>query len=116
VALPEAIAHEVEREVAVFCDARVPAELRNQIRLEFSVRGNAITIMERRPPWRDDLGPDWSSTKVAQLRFEPTGQAWDLYCSDASGRWFRYDEAEPSRDVGPLLDEIDADPTGVFWG
>lgn len=116
VAIPEAIAREVTREVDAFCDGRVPAELRDQIRLECSVRGNAITIVERRPPWREDFGPDWSSVKVAQLRFEPAARAWALYCSDANGRWLRYSDAQPTYDIRSLLDEIDADPTGIFWG
>jgi hypothetical protein len=115
VAIPEAIEREATKEVEAFCDGRVPAELRDQVRLEFSVRGNAITIVERRPPWRPDFGPDWSSVKVGQLRYEPAG-AWALYCSDRNGRWFRYLDAEPSNDIRSLLNEIDADPTGIFWG
>jgi Protein of unknown function (DUF3024) len=116
VAIPEAIVREVTRELDAFCEGRIPAELRDQIRLEYSVRGNAITIVERRPPWREDFGPDWSSVKVAQLRFEPAASAWALYCSDANDRWHRYSDAQPTNDLGPLLDEIDSDPTGIFWG
>ena len=115
-AIPEAIEREVPKEVEAFCDGRVPAELRDQVRLEFSVRGNAITIVERRPPWREDFGPDWSSVRVAQLRFEPAARAWTLYCSDPNGRWLLYSDAQPSNDVRPLLNGIDADPTGNFWG
>jgi hypothetical protein len=116
VAIPEAIERETTKEVEAFCDGRVPAELQDEIRLKFSVRGNAITIVEQRPPWREDFGPDWSSVKVAQLRFEPAAQAWALYCSDANVRWLRYSAAQPSNDIRPLLNEIDADPTGIFWG
>jgi hypothetical protein len=116
VAIPEAIKREGTKEVEAFFDRRIPAEFRDRIRLECSVRGNAITIVERRPPWREDFGPDWSSTKVAQLRFDPASQAWALYCSDANGRWLRYTDLEPSKGVRSLLDEIDADPTGIFWG
>jgi hypothetical protein len=116
VAIPKAIEHEATKEVEAFCDGRVPAELRDQVRLEFSVRGNAITIFERRPPWRPDFGPNWSSVKVGQLRYEPAARAWILYCSNANGRWLRYSDAEPSNDIRSLLNEIDADPTGIFWG
>ena len=115
-AIPEPIEREATKEVEAFCDGRVPAELQDEIRLKFSVRGNSITIVELRPPWREDFGPDWSSVKVAQLRFEPAARAWTLYCSDANGRWHRYTDAEPSKDVRSLLNEIDADPTGIFWG
>jgi hypothetical protein len=41
---------------------------------------------------------------------------WTLYCADANGRWWLYDDVAPSRNVQDLLAEIDADPTGIFWG
>jgi hypothetical protein len=67
-----------------------------------------------RPPWRDDVGPGWSSTKVAQLGYD--GADWTLYGSDSSGRWWAYDEAAPARDLAPLLAAIDEDVTGIFCG
>jgi hypothetical protein len=39
----EAAVSQVER----YCDGRVPAEARSEIRIEHTVRGNAITIVER---------------------------------------------------------------------
>ena len=55
-----------------------------------------------------------ASTTRAQLRYD--GANWSLYCSDSSGRWWRYDESAPARDVAPLLTAIDDDVTGIFWG
>ncbi len=54
--------------------------------------------------------------KVAQLRYDEGRAAWSLFCSDSNGRWWEYDELGPTKEVGPLLNEIDADPTGIFWG
>jgi hypothetical protein len=106
----EAAIAQVER----YCDARVTAEARSEIQLEHTVRGNAITIVERRPPWSELAGPEWSTTTVAQLRYD--GGLWTLYCADSSGRWFRYDDADPTPVVEPLLAAIDEDRTGIFWG
>jgi Protein of unknown function (DUF3024) len=116
VAIPEIVAKAATKQVEAFCETRIPAHVRDEIRLEYSLRGNAITIVERRPPWLPELGPDWSSMKIAQLRYDPDDRTWTLYCRDRNERWFLYYEVEPSRDVSPLLDEIDADPTGIFWG
>jgi hypothetical protein len=113
-ALPADVRRAEETQVGRYCETLVPEDMRSDVRIEHSVRGNAITIVERRPPWREDFGSEWSSTKVAQLRYE--GANWTLYCSDSSGRWWRYDEAAPARDVAPLLAAIDADVTGIFWG
>ena len=112
--LPADIRRAAVAQVERYCETRVPEDMRAHVRIEHSVRGNAITIVERRPPWREDLGPEWSSTTVAQLRYD--GANWTLYCSDSNGRWWRYDEAAPARDLAPLLAALDEDVTGIFWG
>src|SRR5438477_2799092 len=103
--------------VEVFCESRVPEEHRGEIRLECSRRGNAITILERRAPWNPELiGTEWTSLKVAQLRFDPSSRRWSLYSCDSNERWWPYDDIGPGASVDPLLAEIDADLTGIFWG
>jgi hypothetical protein len=79
------------------------------------VAGNTITIFERCAPWNPAL-PDWTSLKVAQLRFDPALGRWSLYCRDGNERWWAYEGIGTSASVDPLLAEIDADPTGIFWG
>src|SRR3990170_448785 len=86
-----------------FVDARVPARARHQVRLEVEVQGSAVTIVERRAPWRADIGPEWSRFPIARLRYSPTNAAWTLFWRDRNLRWNRYAE-------------IDADPTAIFWG
>ncbi len=93
---------------------RVPSHARDQVRLETVVRGSAITIIERRAPWRDDLGPEWSRRKVAQLRYDHG--SWTLYWADRNGRWLPYPDLDPSPRLDDLLAEIDRDPAGAFWG
>jgi hypothetical protein len=59
-----------------------------RVEVDQSVRG--LTIVERRPPWRDD-GGEWTRQEIARLGY-------------------RY------LDVAILLEEIEADPTCIFWG
>ena len=79
------------QEVEAFCESRVPVRLRGQVRLELRVRGDAITIVERRPPWRPDFGPEWTSSDIARLRFDPSTATWSLDWKDSSGRWHAYE-------------------------
>jgi hypothetical protein len=95
---------------------RVPSRVAAQVRMEVVVRGTAVTIVECRPPWRADLGPDWSRFPIAQLRFDPTSVAWRLFWRDRNLRWHLYDRIAPVSQIDPLLAEIDADPTAIFWG
>jgi hypothetical protein len=97
-----------------FCDSRVPAPLRHEARVEADVRGKSVTIFDCRPPWHPNL-TDWSRVRVAQLRYSPTSNLWSLYWADRNGRWHRYDDLDPGT-VDDILDEINLDPTGIFWG
>ncbi|MHB8469950.1 MAG: DUF3024 domain-containing protein [Gaiellaceae bacterium] len=115
-AIPELVRHAATRRVEAFCERRVPSHVRAEVRLEFLVRGNNVTIVERRAPWRPEYGPEWSSLKIAQLRYAPATSMWSLNWRNRNERWFVYSQIAPSCDIALLLSEIDADPTGIFWG
>lgn len=98
--------------VGRYCDERVLAGARSEIRNEHAVRGSAITIVDRRPPWSELVG---LTGRRPRLRSCATTPGWTLYSSDSSDRCWVYDDADPAPDVGPLLAAIDEDPTGIFW-
>jgi len=68
------------------------------------------------PAPRPAFGSEWSSLKVAQLRYDERAARWRLYSHDSSDRWHPYEFAPPAPDVTPLLDAIEEDRTGIFWG
>lgn len=108
-ALPELDVARIRR----FCEERVPAHLRDEVRVEAEVRGRSITIRDCRPPWHPELA-HWSRVPVAQLRHADDHQ-WTLYWADRNGRWHLYDLLAPGT-AQELLHEIAADPTCIFWG
>jgi hypothetical protein len=114
--LPELVRRTAESKVAAFCDRRVPAHARDEVRLEYSILGDAVTIVECRPPWRVDFGPEWTSMKIAQLRYDAKTKTWTLWWADRAERWDRYWDVDASPNIDELLSEIDEDPTGIFWG
>jgi hypothetical protein len=99
-----------------YCEQRVPPHALHQVRSELVLARGAVTIVERRAPWREDYGPEWTSRGVARLRYTAKSGVWTLYWSDRNGRWHRYDLIEPTPDIRVLLDEVDRDPTCIFWG
>ena len=86
------------------------------MRLEVEVRGAAVTIVERRAPWRADVGPDWSHFPIAKIRYSPTHQEWTLFWRDRNAHWHRHVRIAAATHVDPLLAEIDADLPAIFWG
>jgi hypothetical protein len=108
-----------ERDVAAikaYCERRSPPETADQLRIEAQIESTAVTIVERRAPWSPELGPEWGTVAVARLRYVATKQEWTLQSADSDGRWSRYAYVGPTARVDVLLDEIDRDPTGIFWG
>lgn len=110
--LPELDVTRVER----WCAARVPDRALHQVRVECEVAARHLTIVERRAPWREDLGPDWTSFPIVRLRFAATTKSWTLYWRDRNLRFHLYDLITPSQHIDDLLTEITNDPTAIFWG
>jgi len=80
------------------------------------VSGRDIIIVERRPPWSPDPGPEWTTDPVARLRYLTSRGVWRLYWPGSDERWHEYPELPWARTVDELLREIDRDPTALFWG
>jgi hypothetical protein len=107
-----------EADVAIvqdLCDGRVPDHARDQLRVELERSGQALTIFECRPPWREDYGPEWTRSAIAKLRYVGTTRLWTLYYCRHTGRWERYPLLGPTRRLGELLDELRDDPICIFW-
>jgi Protein of unknown function (DUF3024) len=102
--------------IHAYCEQRVPPQALAQVRVEAVVQRNAVTIVERRAPWRAGVGPEWTTSPIARLRFVVKDRSWVLCGRDRNQKWHLYPHAGRSADVAVLLDEIDRDPTGIFWG
>ena len=80
------------------------------------VQARHLTIVECRPPWREDMGAEWTRFPIARLRYTKTTKTWSLYWRDRNVRVHEYDLVPPTSRVDDLLEEIDRDPTAIFWG
>jgi hypothetical protein len=115
-AVPELTLRAAMTQVESFCRRHVPEKYRDEVRLEATVRGNSVTVVERRPPWREGIGTEWTSLKIAQLRYDSALALWSLYRSDSNDRWQHYADATPARSVATLIEAIEDDRSGVFFG
>jgi hypothetical protein len=94
----------------------MPGHARNEIRYEVDIDPRTATIFECRAPWEPEPGSEWTRMPMARLRFTMKKGEWSLYWRDRNLAFHRYDRFAPSPFVGDLLDEIEADPTAIFWG
>jgi hypothetical protein len=102
--------------VIAYCEQRVPPHALYQVRMEAIVDRHAVTLVERRAPWRPEFGPEWTRSPVARLRWSVSRREWTLFWRDRNHRWHRYKYTAPTTEIARLLEDIDRDPTGIFWG
>ena len=101
-ALPELDVARVQR----WCAARVPERARHQVRVECEVAPRHLTIVERRAPWREDFGPEWSTFPIACLRYTAADKSWTLYWRDRKPRTRLEYEAKWSQLIEPALGRL----------
>jgi hypothetical protein len=99
-----------------WCDQRVPEHACGQVRIECEEAARHVTVVECRAPWRADIGPEWTRLPVARMRYTKSNGTWALYYRDRNLRFHRYDLVPPTANINDLLNELDQDPTGIFWG
>lgn len=80
-----------------WCRGRVPEQFRDEVRVAGDVADRHLTVVECRPPWREDFGPDWTRFQIARLRYVKVTGLWPLFWRDR-----RPSIGSPS---GPLTDQ-----------
>ena len=112
--LPEFTQQLIKSKLSSYCNKRVPPHVRDQIKLDFKIRGNSVTLFEqRRSLHKQD---EWIDIPIAQFRYDTAESLWTLFCTDRNSKWHQYTPAKPSKDFNTLLLEVENDPTGIFWG
>src|SRR5262249_22952068 len=60
-----------------WCADRVPGHARASLQVGYSIRGDLVTIVRRKPPRFPELNSAWTSTPIAQLRHnDPEQGMW----------------------------------------
>jgi len=112
--LPEFTKRLVESNMSSYCEQRVPLHIRDRVKLAFKIRGNRVTLLEKRPVYWEKS--KWTDMPIAQFRFNPSKSLCTLYCAERNSKWHEYPLVAPTRDFDALLAEVEKDPTGIFWG
>lgn len=113
-ALSEFEKKRVEKLLTAYCENKIPLHLRNQIRIEFTIRGNEVSLFERQPQLQGSS--EWISMKVARFKKDPKTETWQLYWADRNSKWRLFPPLPYHRDIEKLLQEVEKNESGAFWG
>lgn len=104
----------IKKLVGGLCERRTRPDLREQVRFEYRVKGHDVIVLERRPNW--DGAPGHTEINVAKLKFNRTAGQWRLLWQRADMRWHGYEPASGRTSLASLVQDIDEDPYGCFFG
>jgi len=97
-------------------NAEIPFDARDEIRYEIDVADRMITVLECRPPWREDLGPEWTRFPTCRFRYTKVRKQWSLYWRDRHLKFHECDLVAPNLHIDELIDYVANDRSGIFWG
>jgi Protein of unknown function (DUF3024) len=84
------------------------------ISVDFRLGTHDVVLFESRPAF---LAPhDWRDEVIAKFRFVSAANEWRLFCQFRDLKWRAYQPLASAPDFETLLQEVDRDPTGIFWG
>ena len=101
-----------EQLLAPLCE--IPLHARHHVRRGVQFDGSSIIFFES---WLGFRSPhEWREHPIARFRWVKTRRAWQLFCIWRDLKWHRYNALPESPDLGELVAEVRADPTGIFFG
>jgi Protein of unknown function (DUF3024) len=104
----------IEKLFSEYCLGKVPPKFRDQIRIEFTIRGSEVKLFECRPRF-NDLS-NWTKQPIARFKKDAQKESWLLYSADRNGKWRLFEPNAESKEIETLLAEVQRDRTGIFWG
>ncbi|WP_233566530.1 DUF3024 domain-containing protein [Cohnella endophytica] len=97
----------IEKLLENYIDQKVPAHLKNDVKILYKFRGNTVTLSQERPGYMERR----FEYPIAQLRLEET--YWRVYWRDSKNKWHFVDDIVPDRHFEKQLMEIDSND--IFW-
>mgnify|MGYP000087728099 CR=1 FL=1 len=100
----------IERDVAAHvAPIPPPALCRDQFDIGYRIHEQSVEIFAVRPRIRQHY-------PVAKTTYIRTRDVWRLYWRKHDGTWHGYAPLPEASDLARVLQEVDTDPLGRFWG
>jgi hypothetical protein len=93
---------------------RPPAHIRNELDLDFRIKGQSVELFEIRPAWREP--GVMIESPVAKATYVKTQQTWKVYWQRADLKWHCYDPDAEVKTIEQFLEVVERDEYSCFYG
>lgn len=104
----------IEKEMGGFCAKRSPIEIRDQLSFQYRIKEHDVIIYTRRPQW--DNPKEWIDSDMVKIKYVRTSNIWQLFWQRANGKWVSYEPFPQSKNLRSIIEELEADQYGCFFG
>lgn len=105
----------IEKYVGDFVDKiRPPLDIRHKLDIVYEISDQSFIIYEIRP--RFDNPNKRIKTPVAKATYVKSRKIWKLYWMRADLKWHSYQPFPESKGIEEILQTIQEDSHGCFWG
>ena len=106
--------HKIKKAVGGLCEKRTPSHLKDKLRYEYEIEKQNVVIYEIRPAFMKE--GEFTKMPMAKLTYVSSRKIWKLFWKRASGKWEKYKPEEEASELYTLIQEIDQDAYGCFFG
>jgi len=85
-----------------------------RLRYGYRFDGPAVVFFESSPGLEDRSA--WIEHDIAKFRYTKRTGLWSLYCQFRDLKWRAYEPLPLSDDLAELVEEMERDPTAIFFG
>jgi hypothetical protein len=104
----------IENTVGKMCQRRSPALLRDELKITYKIINHSVEVYEQRARWKKP--EEWTNMGVAKFLYTRTTKKWKLYWMRQDLKWHLYGVLPESTTIATLVEEVDKDPHGAFFG
>lgn len=113
--IPENELRECLRAAGAFIEKRRPRpEIRHLLDFRADIEKSALVLSQVRPKYQDPTVI--RNFPFAKVRWIGTRRQWRLYWMRGNLKWHAYEADRPLTDIAEILEEIDRDTHGCFFG
>ena len=95
----------IDKLVGAFCQNRVSERARTQLRYSYRVKGQDVILAE-----------EWLTLDFAKAKYVISRKLWKLYWMRASGKWELYKPSGEHDWLEGVIETIENDQYGCFFG
>lgn len=94
---------------------RPPLHIRDEVDLDYRIENQSIIIYEIRKDFMDENGPKLV-IDIAKTTYIKSSKKWKLFWMRSDFKWYGYEDNLLSDDLSTVLNVINEDEIGCFWG